>query len=96
MPKVPVSDNVVPFAGPAQGPQPSQTDFAMAAALMHQEGKLFAPAAFMNSPALRGKSQNSTANQLEFEESKIENKQRYGEPKDESRIGNKLTRGANI
>ena len=37
MPKVPVSDNVIPF-GP-QGEQPSPTMFAMAAAMMHEEGK---------------------------------------------------------
>ncbi len=42
MPKVPVSDNVVPFAsGAPAGPMPSETDFAMAAATMHAQGRLF-------------------------------------------------------
>ena len=42
MPTVPVSDNVVPL--PRQGapaaPPPSPTMFAMAAALMHAQGRL--------------------------------------------------------
>ena len=38
MPKVPIS-NVVPMT--QQGEQPSETMYAMAAALMHQEGRLF-------------------------------------------------------
>ena len=44
MPKVPVSDNVVPFSGAPAGPMPSETDFAMAAATMHAQGRLFAQA----------------------------------------------------
>jgi hypothetical protein len=41
MPKVPVSDNVIPFSPGSAQPMPSQTDFAMAAAMMHSQGKLF-------------------------------------------------------
>jgi len=40
MPKVPTSDNVVQGPGP-QGPEPSETMYLMAAAMMHQEGRLF-------------------------------------------------------
>ena len=41
MPKVPITDNVVPFSGAPAGPMPSETDFAMAAATMHAQGRLF-------------------------------------------------------
>jgi hypothetical protein len=40
MPKVPTSNNVVPGPGP-QGQEPSETMYMMAAAMMHQEGRLF-------------------------------------------------------
>ena len=45
MPKVPITDNVVPFSGAPAGPMPSETDFAMAAATMHAQGRLFAQSA---------------------------------------------------
>ena len=43
MPKVPVSDNVVPLAAPGAAPAqgPTNAQMLMAAALMHSEGKLF-------------------------------------------------------
>ena len=45
MPKAPITDNVVPFSGAPAGPMPSETDFAMAAATMHAQGRLFAQSA---------------------------------------------------
>jgi hypothetical protein len=39
MPKVPYSSNVVPMA--PTGNEPSETQYMMAAAMMHQEGRLF-------------------------------------------------------
>ena len=41
MPKVPYSDNVLAPGPMGQGPMPSETDFAMAAAGMHAQGRLF-------------------------------------------------------
>lgn len=42
MPRVPTSDNVVPMQqADIPGVTPSPTMFAMAAAAMHQEGRLF-------------------------------------------------------
>ena len=41
MPKVPYSDNVLAPGPMGQGPMPSETDFAMAAATMHAQGRLF-------------------------------------------------------
>ena len=42
MPKVPVSDNVVPFLRDTD-PRPDPTVLAMVAAQMHAEGRLFEP-----------------------------------------------------
>lgn len=39
MPRIPVTNNVVPIQ--PQVPMPSPTELAMAAAAMHQEGRLF-------------------------------------------------------
>ena len=41
MPKVPITDNVLAPVPMGQGPMPSETDFAMAAATMHAQGRLF-------------------------------------------------------
>ena len=41
MPKVPYSDNVLAPGPMGQVPMPSETDFAMAAATMHEQGRLF-------------------------------------------------------
>lgn len=44
MPKVPVSNNVVPMRAPNGSPvdQPTDAQLMMSAAMMHQEGRLFA------------------------------------------------------
>ena len=55
MPKVPITDNVVPFSGAPAGPMPSETDFAMAAATMHAQGRLFD-----TSPGLLGRSNDGS------------------------------------
>ena len=41
MPKAPITDNVLAPGPMGQGPMPSETDFAMAAATMHAQGRLF-------------------------------------------------------
>ena len=44
MPRVPISDNVVSMVrGQPQAPPPSQTMLAMAAAVMHEQGRLLDP-----------------------------------------------------
>lgn len=40
MPKVPFTNNVVPMQPEATGSEPGPTQLAMAAVLMHQEGRL--------------------------------------------------------
>lgn len=73
MPKVPFTDNVVPMQA---GDGPSPTDFAMAAAMMHQEGRLFEPAAYMNSLSRYGrpniKADAPTKDKLKNEEERME------------------------
>ena len=49
MPKVPFANNVVAMPGKPKGPPPSKTMLAMAAAVMHQQGRL------VENPQTKGK-----------------------------------------
>ena len=64
MPKVPYSDNVLAPGPMGQGPMPSETDFAMAAATMHAQGRLFQVAGdVVNLDSMRGNNTNTLPNE---------------------------------
>ena len=83
MPKVPVSDNVVLFSGAPAGPMPSETDFAMAAAAMHAQGRLFEGDSVKNVPIRYGPKDEDVVNfkQSDYMAGTDERQRRLMDPK---------------